>query len=435
MLAHHNPQLCLALHGIADPDINELIDNLQSVNFKDTINSNTQSNKTFSGDSSINDLILRFQKLHISDSPSPHSSSPLDNICSTQSSFEDCLHQCEHKRLGKAICQALHQDRRRRAARASKYILTQVIARNYHEAYNALRGWYRECGGIPSKPTKGDLHRTRIDFESLYMATPSPGEPIPIHVTPFPVNDDIPSDEEIISALHQMRRRRVPGASGIRTEDLIRWQTKEPENWKKTVWLIQNAFTTGNIPEAFGVELLALIPKTVRGDKLRGIALLEVIYKLCATIIHIRLSESIKFHPGIHAFRRHCGTGTAILEAKLLMQKAIQNSTPLYQVFMDLSKAYDMLDRNRLMTILAGYGVGQNVRRLLTNYWNLEVMVPKSAGYFGDAFHPTRGIRQGGPDAPIEFDIVIDCVLREWETQLKTQNIESMVSLWYADDG
>jgi hypothetical protein len=68
----------------------------------------------------------------------------------------------------------------------------------------------------------------------------------------------------------------VPGASGIQMEDLIHWQTQEPKIWKKAVWLVQHAFAMGSIPESFGVELLALIPKTVWGDKLRGIALIDI---------------------------------------------------------------------------------------------------------------------------------------------------------------
>ena len=442
-IAHHNSQLCFELRGIPTDQTNmdSLIEQFQAMSLNDiSSNGNTPSNKTSSGDPLIDDLILRFQALRISDSPLPNpSSSSVDtrNGLSVEG-FEDtplCLHQREQRRLGKAIRRSLRQDRRRRAERASKFIIAKVAARNYGEAYTTLRGWYRDCGGIPSKPIKSDLRRTRAEFESLYTATPSVGEPIPIHINPFPVNDDVPSEEEIITALHRMRRRRVPGASGIRTEDLIRWQTKEPEIWAKAVWLVQHAFATGRIPEAFGVELLALIPKTVRGDKLRGIALIEVLYKLCATIIHLRLSESIDFHPGIHAFRRGRGTGTAILEAKLLMQKAIREGKTLLQVFLDLSKAYDMLDRNRLMDLFAGYGVGPNLRRLLTNYWNLEVMVPKSAGYFGDPFRPTCGIRQGGPDSPTEFDIVIDCVLREWQAQLEARNLGFLISPWYADDG
>ena len=41
----------------------------------------------------------------------------------------------------------------------------------------------------------------------------------------------------------------------------------------------------------------------------------------------------------------------------------------LYVIFLDLTKAYDALDRSRCLGILEGYGVGPGARRLLRNYW------------------------------------------------------------------
>ena len=38
-------------------------------------------------------------------------------------------------------------------------------------------------------------------------------------------------------------------------------------------------------------------------------------------------------------------------------------------IFLDLTKAYDALDRSRCLGILEGYGVGPGARRLLRNYW------------------------------------------------------------------
>ena len=40
----------------------------------------------------------------------------------------------------------------------------------------------------------------------------------------------------------------------------------------------------------------------------------------------------------------------------------------LYVIFLNLTKAYDALDRSRSLEILKGYGVGERVRRLLTVY-------------------------------------------------------------------
>ena len=40
----------------------------------------------------------------------------------------------------------------------------------------------------------------------------------------------------------------------------------------------------------------------------------------------------------------------------------------LYVIFLDLTKAYDALDRSRSLEILKGYRVGERVRRLLREY-------------------------------------------------------------------
>ena len=40
----------------------------------------------------------------------------------------------------------------------------------------------------------------------------------------------------------------------------------------------------------------------------------------------------------------------------------------LYVIFLDLTKAYDALDRSRCLGILEGYGVGPGARILLQNY-------------------------------------------------------------------
>ena len=46
----------------------------------------------------------------------------------------------------------------------------------------------------------------------------------------------------------------------------------------------------------------------------------------------------------------------------------------LFQVFLDLTKAYDALDRNRVLHVLDGYGVGPQVHQLLHNFWDKTVL-------------------------------------------------------------
>jgi hypothetical protein len=166
------------------------------------------------------------------------------------------------------------------------------------------------------------------EFQQLLTKVPSIGEPLPIHVNPFPVNDSVPEEDEIYSAIQRLRLRRVPGPSGICAEDLLLWHDENPKAWLIVIELVQIAFRDGIIPFGMVRGILCLLPKD--DGKFRGISLLETVHKICAAIIHLRLSSSIVFHPGIHGFIKQRGTSTAILETKLLMQLASHGNHYLF---------------------------------------------------------------------------------------------------------
>ena len=76
----------------------------------------------------------------------------------------------------------------------------------------------------------------------------------------------------------------------------------------------------GVILKSFSQAILVLVPKPDREGKFRGITLLEVVYKLLSSIINCRLSAAISLDDGLHGFWKGRGTGTAIMEAKILSQ-------------------------------------------------------------------------------------------------------------------
>ena len=86
----------------------------------------------------------------------------------------------------------------------------------------------------------------------------------------------------------------------------------------------------------------------------------------------------------------------------------------LYMIFLDLTKAYDALDRSRCLGILEGYGVGPGASRLLRNYWRRLTMAARAGGYYGAAFKGERGVTQGDPLSPTIFNVVVDAVVRHW---------------------
>jgi hypothetical protein len=87
---------------------------------------------------------------------------------------------------------------------------------------------------------------------------------------------------------------------------------------------------------------------------------------------------------------------------------------------------------------LEGYGVGENVRRIIGKIWNGDTMVTKQAGFFGKPFRASRGVRQGDITSPFIFNIVCDAVIREWESQMNngtTRERKETRAQFYADDG
>ena len=124
--------------------------------------------------------------------------------------------------------------------------------------------------------------------------------------------------------------------------------------------IIQTAFRDGDLAEEATWQAVVLIPKG-KGDY-RGIGLVEVMWKVVAVILKLRLTSSITFHDVLHGFRAGRGTGTTTLEAKLLKQLAAMREEVLYVIFLDRTKAYDALDGSRCLGILEGYGVGPGAR-------------------------------------------------------------------------
>ena len=89
----------------------------------------------------------------------------------------------------------------------------------------------------------------------------------------------------------------------------------------------------------------------------------------------------------------------------------------MYQIYLDLKKAYDALDRTRCLKILAGYGVGPKLLRLQKKFWSDAKLVCRAGGNFGEPFGAGRGVTQGGPLSSLMFNICVNAVVREWLRQ------------------
>jgi hypothetical protein len=184
--------------------------------------------------------------------------------------------------------------------------------------------------------------------------------------------------------------------------------------WRSCVALLQAIWRTGSIPTQMSWMIIVLLPKDV--SNYCGIGL-DPIWKVVEKVMVARFSV-IRLHDCLHGGLPKWGTGTAIMKVKLQQQLTWVDQDSMYQIILDLRKAYDALDWGRCLKILAGYGVGPNLLCLQKQFWDNAKMVCHAGGNYGEPFGAYQGIMQGGALSSHMFNVCIDFVVREWLRQV-----------------
>ena len=219
-------------------------------------------------------------------------------------------------RLGRAIRASMTTDRRRRAEEEGAEVEALVGADPplHREARHRIKGCYKAAVNHIPPPDRVTLKRITEERVELYSYVPPPGKNISISVQPFPVDDSVPTEDEIEWAVKRLHNNRSGGPSGMWTENLKRWlatarkaekdketaekeeaattterartdisaaqKETESDNWKRVVDLVQSAFREGKLAEEAIWQAVVLIPKGKKDHQ--GIFLMEVMWKVVA---------------------------------------------------------------------------------------------------------------------------------------------------------
>ena len=83
----------------------------------------------------------------------------------------------------------------------------------------------------------------------------------------------------------------------------------------------------------------------------------------------------------------------------------------LYVVLLNLTKAYNALDREQCMNIIIMYRVWLFTEHLIHQYWKGLTMVARAVSYYSAPFKGSRGVTQGYLLSPTIFNMVVDTVI------------------------
>ena len=149
----------------------------------------------------------------------------------------------------------------------------------------------------------------------------------------------------------------------------------------------------------------------------RGISLVAHAGKVLLKVIAGRLSGYCKRENILPekqcGFRPQRSTVDMMFVERRLQKLARKKDTPLYLCFIDLTKAYDSVDRTLLWNALARFGVPPRMLAVICQFHNgMQACVRLDDGECSDKFEVGQGLRQGCVLAPLLFNMFFTAVLR-----------------------
>jgi hypothetical protein len=133
--------------------------------------------------------------------------------------------------------------------------------------------------------------------------------------------------------------------------------------------------------------VIVLVPKG-KGDY-HSIGLLEPIWKV------VEVLRTSNFLP-LNSMTVSMVSGPVEaqgMEVKLAQQLPYQEQEAWHQIFLDLHKAYNAMDRGCCLDILVGYGMGPKLIQLLDHFWNEAKLACHAGGYYRSVFSAGQGLK------------------------------------------
>lgn len=198
--------------------------------------------------------------------------------------------------------------------------------------------------------------------------------------------------------------------------------------------LFNTCIREGSLPSQFRTGVITPIPKKDKDhsllDNYRGITVTAVIGKIFEyTVLH-RIEKMISATQSNMQFGFTKGL-SPIMAALLVSEIQIdakENDKPLYLVFRDVKKAFDVVNHDILFNKLYHLGIDLNILNILIDmYRNLEAKV-RWKGTLSDSFHVGQGVRQGG----ILSTHLYKCYIGEFIMQMEDMGLGYKVGSTYA---
>lgn len=222
------------------------------------------------------------------------------------------------------------------------------------------------------------------------------------------------SKVELDNALKSMADG-APGPDGIERAELRR-MNREDLLTHLNLWL-----WCGIPPSEFRVGYTTLIPKTAdasQPEQHRPITVATIFARLFHRILAGRIEKEIPLSPRQKAFRKGDGLADNVWILRSLIREHTSRTKPLCMAFVDVAKAFDSVSHESLWLAAGRMGLPRHLIGYLRNLYSGVTTQLKVNGTKGRIIRCRRGVRQGDPLSPLLFNMVLDWVLGELDSEL-----------------
>lgn len=224
-----------------------------------------------------------------------------------------------------------------------------------------------------------------------------------------------PSVDELRKAVNSLACGKAPGNDGIPPE-VIR-AGKNTALLQHLHELLLQCWEEGTVPQDMRDANIITLYKN-KGDRsdcnnYRGISLLSIVGKAFARVVLNRLQLlAERVYPEAQCgFRADRSTVDMIFSLRQLQEKCREQRRPLFLAFIDLTKAFDLVSRKGLFTLLQRIGCPPKLLRMIVSFHEDMQGTVNYDGSSSDPFPIRSGVKQGCVLAPTLFGIFFSLLL------------------------
>ena len=268
-------------------------------------------------------------------------------------------------------------------------------------------------------------------FHTLFNAKPSRFDPNTAEGldqwtdnTPLGVQ---PTMQELTDATRSLANGKAVGPDGVSVELFKIILNGDPALRRRLLDIVVRIWRGGGVPQQWKGTIIMVFHKKKDGTECgnyMGISLVAHAGKILLKIIARPLSEYCE-RVGIlpeeqSGFRPNGSTTDMMFVIRWLQELARKKRIPLYVCFIDLTKAYDSVDRTLLWTVLARFGVPQIMISFIHQFHDdMRAYVRLDDRVCSKWFAVEQGLRQGCVLVPLLFNIFFAAVINWASTRFK----------------